>query len=395
MAEEDEGTMPVGKPAPASAAEAEAEAAADQLAAVNLSDADDQGDALSTPPPGVTLGESSVEDLPYLLKIKEERESERRAELMVEETAGPNEQDPEMWKPHPPTEECPVCLVPLPLRHNRSTYWQCCGMMVCCACKAETERALNITNRKRKDKELPPMGHSCAFCRVPVPEKDSEFVKQFEQRVDKGDVKAMLNLAAKYRDGQDGLARDEEKALELMHRAADLGHPEALGWFGKCFWEGVCGVIQDAEKGVAYWEDAAKKGDATSRCILGMFEKKKQQHDLAIKHFKLAAAAGEEDAVKHLWKYFPSKLDKAELEAILRANHAARDEMNSEERKRYEAWQEALEGNDETLMGIYAHYYEGLMTAKELNKALKVYQSGDVDQALSILSKCRRACGFV
>ena len=31
--------------------------------------------------------------------------------------------DPELWKPHPPTEECPLCFVFLPLLEDESTYW--------------------------------------------------------------------------------------------------------------------------------------------------------------------------------------------------------------------------------------------------------------------------------
>ena len=62
----------------------------------------------------------------------------------------------ELWKPHPPTEECPVCLVPLPSGDDKATYWTCCGKMVCNACSAETLRALLITNRERKAKKKLP-----------------------------------------------------------------------------------------------------------------------------------------------------------------------------------------------------------------------------------------------
>jgi len=191
------------------------------------------------------------------------------------------------------------------------------------------------------------------------------------------------------------LTRHEAKAIELLQRAADLGSPDAIKKLGIFILEGELGLVQDIEKAKACLEDAVKKGDVYARGFLAMLEEHCQRHDLAVMHNKLAAAAGDEESMKRLWKYFPSKLDKAELEETLRAHKEACEEMNSEERERYEAWQEALAGNDETLKNIYAHYYNGILTAKELNKALKVYQSGDVDQALSILSKCRRACGFV
>jgi len=202
---------------------------------------------------------------------------------------------------------------------------------------------------------------------------------------------AMMNLAGIYRNGQHGLARDEAKTLELLHRAADLGCLDALMKLGFYFCKGELGLIKDEEKGRRYMEDAAKKGCVFSRGNLGGLAEHRKKHDLAIKHYKLAAAAGDEEAMKRLWKYFSlKKLDKAELEETLRAHKEACDEMNSEERERFIAWQEAKAGNDDTLTDIYEGYYEGLMTAKELNVALKAHGSGDIDQVQIILSKALR-----
>jgi TPR repeat protein len=302
-------------------------------------------------------------------------------------------EDPELWKPHPPTEACPVCLVPLPLQRieatNTNNYWVCCGQKLCLACEAETDRALLITNRKRKDKKLPPMELSCAFCREPVHEDDSDFIKRYEERINKGDVDAMTTLGERYRLGLSGLVRDEAKSLELYTRAADLGCPDGLARLGICFVNGGLGVTKDMEKAMVYFEDAAKKGHVVSRINLGILAQHRQKHDLALKHYRLAAAAGFEPAVKELWKYFSSdQLTKAELEETLRAHHAACNAMKSEERERFDAWKEAEEGNDVTLKQIYRFYYEGLMAAKELKVALKVHGSGDVDQVNAILSKC-------
>ena len=95
---------------------------------------------------------------------------------------------------------------------------------------------------------------------------------------------------------------------------------------------------------------------------------------------------------KRLWKYHSlEKLTKAELEETLRAHHAACDEMNSEERERYEAWKEAQAGDDEILKQIYAHNYEGLMTAKELKITLEAHRSGDRGKVFTIFLKCQKA----
>ena len=52
--------------------------------------------------------------------------------------------DPELWKPHLPTEDCPVCFVPLPLASGSTTYWPCCGKTICTGCSIETMRAENV-----------------------------------------------------------------------------------------------------------------------------------------------------------------------------------------------------------------------------------------------------------
>ena len=148
-------------------------------------------------------------------------------------TAKPNaNDDPDLWKPHPLPEDCPVCMVPLPREADKSVYWPCCSKMICTACDAENDRARAITNRKREEKELPPMQASCAFCRTPAHEDDAGWQCSIMQRVDKGDARAMLILSKSYGTGDGDLAKNEAKAAELLEKAADVGCAEAKGVLG-------------------------------------------------------------------------------------------------------------------------------------------------------------------
>ena len=52
---------------------------------------------------------------------------------------------------------------------------------------------------------------------------DKAIIADYSKRVEKNDVDAMNNLAAKYRKGQGGLTKDEVMALRLNLRAAELG----------------------------------------------------------------------------------------------------------------------------------------------------------------------------
>ena len=103
----------------------EISAAADLLAAVTLADKDEAGSGKSA------TERDSIDYLHDLLS------------------------DPELWKPHPPTEDCPVCLVPLPLEYEKTTYITCCGKVICRACKLESDRALEITNAERSRRSCP------------------------------------------------------------------------------------------------------------------------------------------------------------------------------------------------------------------------------------------------
>ena len=129
--------------------------------------------------------------------------------------------DSDLWNPPQQIEECLICFVPMPLAYNHYTYFECCGKRICDACCAETNRALKITNSKRKEKDLPLLEESCAFCRT-IYECEDE-ISHLEKRVQKGDVDAMVNLAFSYADGDHGLIKNEDKRLELLPRRGISG----------------------------------------------------------------------------------------------------------------------------------------------------------------------------
>ena len=200
-----------------------------------------------------------------------------------------------------------------------------------------------------------------------------------EKRKEIDDARAVYHLAQFSKDGLRGQPKDERKALELYHRAADLGCIDALSQLGFTYLRGNLGsydVAIDEKKGRGFMEDAAKKGNINARHNLWMFEYERGNHDAALRHYKLAAEAGDEGAVKNLWMYFSKgKLSKADLEKTLRVHKDAIDEMNSEDRERLAAMKKAESDGDEILSRIYYSYYDGEIKAKELTKMLKAYHS--------------------
>ena len=214
------------------------------------------------PPDGSRI-ESAVADELAALKVSDDDGNSS------DTPDGEQASDPELWKPHPPTEDCPVCFVPLPLGHL--TYWVCCGKTICTACVAETARAESIINAKRAKKKQPPLDHACSFCRLAADASEPKY----EERIRKGDGQAACNLAFNYRDGDDsmGIPKDEAKSLELLHHAADdLGYSDAIAELGRIYSTGQYGVANDATKARKYSESAVKLGNIKARYILGWFE---------------------------------------------------------------------------------------------------------------------------
>lgn len=52
----------------------------------------------------------------------------------------------------------------------------------------------------------------------------------------------------------DGVNQDQNKALELWHKAADENHPGALSLLGRASMEGKLGLDKDAASGLAFLE---------------------------------------------------------------------------------------------------------------------------------------------
>jgi TPR repeat protein len=230
----------------------------------------------------------------------------------------------------------------------------------------------------KREKKQPPLEKTCAFCRRPAHKNCAQLLRRYEARIAKDDTHAMLNLAYMFRDGCNCLRKDDAKASELLDRAAQLGSAEAIAELGLWVANGWLDSIPDRTKAKFFFEDAAKKGDVPSRYNLAKLWADEDNYDLAIKHWNLAAAAGLDESMNSLWKCFSKdKLSKVDLEKALRAHKASSDDMNSEERERWDAWKKAKAGNDELLRLIYASYYLGHINAKDVKAALKLHRAGD------------------
>jgi len=201
--------------------------------------------------------------------------------------------------------------------------------------------------KARKNAPLDNFKEKCAFCRAPPPENDEALLKAIMERAEMNDAKFIGDLGTQYMEGHLGLRMDKAKGLGLLTRAANLGDATACAALGTLYWLGEDGVPLDKTKARSYWERAAKKGDVASRANVGSFEHSNDNFRAAIKHYRIAAAAGEDTSVTNLITCFELDiLRHNDLAWCLQAKDKACIEMKSEQRTEYEKYMYLKEVGD-------------------------------------------------
>jgi len=202
-------------------------------------------------------------------------------------------------------------------------YQVCCGKVLCCGCVLAAHEEVD----KGKMKDL------CAFCRMPTVYSDEEYLKRLEKRLMLNDREAFYQLACAYRDGDLGLSKDNNKALELMDRAADLGSPTASYILAQAYYIGQLGVEKDLKKENHYLELAAMSGHEIARHNLGGTEAENSNMYRAMKHYLIAARRGYDDSMKAVGDgYKDGYVTKDQYANTLRVYQSSCKEMKSEQR---------------------------------------------------------------
>ena len=225
----------------------------------------------------------------------------------------------------PPPEECPLCMLPLPVPFSaQATFESCCGKVICNGCIFAMDM---IMPGRGGDLGL------CPFCRENPPKSVEDDNERIKKLADNGNAEGCNELAILYFDGAYGLPQDLLKANELWRKGADLGCAEACLSLGVSYRNGR-GVEVDKKKAKHYYELAAMKGNVQARFNIAAFEHNEGDGWRAKKHMIIAAKSGCKDAldvVKH--GYMNSNVHtKDEYEMILRAHQQRRDEMKSDMR---------------------------------------------------------------
>ena len=232
--------------------------------------------------------------------------------------------DDELFK-QPPSKDCPICLLRLPLLESGNAYMACCGKMICCGCGFAPVYD-NLGNEISEKK--------CPFCRFPIHKSIEEYNEQLQKRVEVGDAHAIFNLGCYYRGGEYGFPQDHDKAFELFVRAGGLGYAEAYNDVGYAYENGN-GAEIDKKKANHYFKLAAIGGDVYARHNLGNNEHRAGNMNRALKHYIIAAEGGYNNSLKAIQKlYTNGHATKDDYATSLRAYQANSVEIKSAQRNK-------------------------------------------------------------
>ena len=254
--------------------------------------------------------------------------------------------DEALFQDPPAKEECPICFLPMPVGlmccislppatitsipvfdfecANRDSvnvateeYYECCGKSICKGCIYSFIQSGN--NEK------------CPYCKAErINKTDEERIEELMKRVDVNDANAIYLLGSYYSHGHLGLQQDQEKALELWTQAAKLGSSQAHFHLGNVY-KGV-----DLKKEKFHYDAAAMAGNDVARNNLGSIEGNSGNMDRAMKHWIIAASAGNYHAMQTLRRIFEEGIGSRDvIDSTLTAYNNSCAEMSSEARDTY------------------------------------------------------------
>ena len=240
----------------------------------------------------------------------------------------------DLFAPPPPTEDCAICLVPLPLVQSERRYSACCGNEICKACTIESEDSINKQNEEKSAGKK--VALTCPFCRELEPTNGMEYLRQLQSRSLRNDHYAFTLMGNYYR------GKDDLKALNYWVQAVELGSAVACVNIGNSYNEGN-GVAVKKERAALFDRIGALRGDMVARHNIGCTEYEPGNHEIAIRHWKIAAEAGHQlslDVLKDIYNAngkLPGKefITKEEMDTVYRAGREAQMEVKTEEREKH------------------------------------------------------------
>mmetsp|Transcript_36280 Transcript_36280/g.61860 ORF Transcript_36280/g.61860 Transcript_36280/m.61860 type:complete len:298 (-) Transcript_36280:117-1010(-) len=217
-----------------------------------------------------------------------------------------------LFQSHENMQECPICMLPLPIEGDDVAFRACCGNYLCLGC-------LYRVMLEGKGLKCP-----CPFCRSPPYTSNDEYMKWLKRLTETNNPGAICQLASHYNEGSFDLGKDQGKAIRLWKKSGQMDSD-----YGRSYYNIASSYLRTKIRGnvnriIYYFEKAAIKGSVNARVNVGRIERDAGNMDRATRHFKLAAEAGHEEAMNIIWKgYRAGDMDitRDDFNTLLRRHH--------------------------------------------------------------------------
>jgi TPR repeat protein len=171
----------------------------------------------------------------------------------------------------------------------------------------------------------------CPFCNTDQYKTEEECIQELMKRVEVNDAGAMSALSSHYYHGREGVLQDQNKSMELWTQAAKLGSSQAHFHLGSTYED-----WGDIKKAKFHYEAAAIAGDESARYNLGIMEGKSGNIERSNKHLTFAASAGHYVAMHALRSLFEQGfVSRESIDSTLTTYNHSCAEMRSEARDAY------------------------------------------------------------
>ena len=252
--------------------------------------------------------------------------------IRAQEAAEKRTEDPlKNWvRPH--NEECPICLLPLPVYENGVMYRQCCDSLICKGCVSHHMFTL-IKEGVEKEKGLNAV-MACPLCRQ-VPKENVDMFALQKDLANAGKLEAMYELAMTYIHGENGVMIDWDEGLKWIKQAAAEGFGKASYFIGQCYWDGRNTIERDMDKAIKYFKQAGDDGFVYAFATAADALYQEGEIEESMLNYRKAAMCGvnDEDLFTQLREGFgEGYITKEEYAYTLREYQKVSNEMKSASR---------------------------------------------------------------
>ena len=227
-------------------------------------------------------------------------------------------------------EDCPICLLPLPVNHGETFYRTCCGKTICCGCFIQESKRVSDRSVLK-----------CEFCREEIPCSEDmaspSSIGRCKKRAVNGDLNTLCVLGEIMSENN-----DVPKAATYHVQAAELGHAESFCCLASMYYAGDFGRGKDNDTATAIRlaKVAAKYGRRRAHFMLWTYtmlrardlkddsRERYRTCEESIKHLVYGASGGNKECMAKLKKVV--ELGPFRQEAFERAEAAFNEAMRKE-----------------------------------------------------------------